>query len=227
MTWNPEFFPINSTVTIALDYANNSKVTAWTSDGMPREKGFVTVTMSHDWLQGQKMMNLSFFAISYTSGSDHTASPYGGPVVSLQTNTLPPPAKTHMPDKQSLLIGLPIALGGSALIITGLFLLNKGTRKIGLGSVMGRRKGYGVGKSRRQRLGLKKGAIMLQEREVRPSPQQPVYRDDDEITPASRGRAPMQGQQREHKREESLGSLVDEDEANAFRREMWAQQQRR
>ena len=51
------------------------------------------------------------------------------------------------------------------------------TRRIGLGSVMGRkRRGYGVGKSRAQRLGGKKGHIGLGEDEVFPS--EPVFRDD-------------------------------------------------
>ena len=39
-------------------------------------------------------------------------------------------------------------------------------RVIGLGNVMGRRKGYGIGKSRGERLGMgRKGAIKLQERD--------------------------------------------------------------
>ena len=37
-------------------------------------------------------------------------------------------------------------------------------RQIGLGNIMGRRKGYGVGKSRRQRVG-KRGAIGLAEQD--------------------------------------------------------------
>jgi Ykl077w/Psg1 (Pma1 Stabilization in Golgi) len=229
VTWNPDFFPINSTVTIGLNYVNNSKVSAWTSNGMPREKGFVTVTMQNDWLQGQKLTNLTFIAISYTPASDHTASPYQGPLIMLQTPSLPVPSKTKAPDARSLIIGLPVALGGCALIIAVLFFLNRSTRKIGLGSIMGRRRGYGVGKSRRQRLGLEKGAIRLQNREVMPDG--PTYRDDD-ITPvprmaSNRPPAGQPGVPGSHAREESLGSLVSEDDPNAFRREMRAQGRQR
>lgn len=100
-------------------------------------------------------------------------------------------------------------------------------RKLSVGSVMGRGgKGYGERKSKRQRLGQKKGAIRLEEREVR-APQD-RYRDADEITPA-----PRTTEQRwppnypSHAREESLGSLADEDEPNAFRRELISQKNRR
>jgi len=61
-----------------------------------------------------------------------------------------------------------------------------------LGNVMGRRgHGYGERKSRRQRVGRGKGAIRLEEQEIR----SPEYRDD------ARG----------HARGDSLGSLVSED----------------
>ncbi len=70
-------------------------------------------------------------------------------------------------------------------------------RRINLGSVMGRKKGYGIGKSRRQRVG-KKGAIRLGEREVNA----PDTGFKDEPT---RG---VELQERRHVREENLDDLV-------------------
>jgi hypothetical protein len=122
-----------------------------------------------------------------------------------------PPEPTKAPNKGGLYIGLPVALGFVVFILVGLFFGMKKHRTIGLGNIMGRRnKGYGVGKSRRQRMGLgKKGAIRLEDRERQSGPQ---FRD-------------AQG----HNRDVSLGSLVGDDEirpaprGNEFREEMQRQ----
>lgn len=124
------------------------------------------------------------------------------------------------------MIALPIALGCCAFIVLGLFFGMRKHRILGVGSVYGRRgRGYGERKSRRQRLAVQKGAIRLEEREV---PQEPRYADADadadEITPAPRTTEQRWQPPANHRREESLGSLVDGDESNAFRRELRAQQ---
>ena len=61
------------------------------------------------------------------------------------------------------------------LVIAVLYFGMRKTRHIGLGSVMGRRRGYGVHKSRKQRLG-KRGNIGLGEEEAISSDS--VFRDD-------------------------------------------------
>jgi hypothetical protein len=136
----------------------------------------------------------------------------------------PAPPPTKMPSKHSLLIGLPVALGVAALIILGLFFGFREHRKLGIkGGVYGRRRGYGTGKSRRERLGLKKGAIRLDDVAVSPEDE---YRDrDDAITPLPRSDALPQPPRlnQSHNRDLSLGSLVGEDEPNAFRREVQSQ----
>lgn len=202
-------------------------MTAWTSGQLPVQQSFVTVQMQSAWLQTYASYNLTFEAISYVSKSSKgAATPLTGPSIILTTYQLPAPPKTQLPDKQSLIIALPIALGCCALIVFGLFFGMRKHRKLNVGSVMGRhRKGYGERKSKRQRLGVKKGAIRLEEREV--APPQSQYRDADEITPAPRTteqRWPLPSSRgAEHMREESLGSLVDDEEPNAFRRELTAQ----
>lgn len=152
--------------------------------------------------------------------------PLKGPSIILTTSSLPEPPRTKLPSKESLIIALPIALGFCAIVVFGLCLGMRSHRKLAVGSAMGRRgRGYGERKSRRQRLGQEKGAIRLEDREVAPS--QPRYRDGNEISAA-----PRTNEQRwaspaprgpTHRRDDSLGSLVDDDEPNAFRRELATQ----
>lgn len=249
ITWDPTLFAINTTVTVALNYDNNSNVAAWTSEGMPRERSFVTVTMDKEWMQGSSAANLSFIMIAYSPSSDHVARPLDGPFVTLTTPGYAAPPPTKMPDTHSLVIGLPVALGSMIIIIVALYFGMRGHRSIDVKSLLkrgSRRRGYGVGKSRRQRMGTsKKGAIRLEEREIMEE-EGIVYRDEPRA--ASPPVIPMQMQEEPeevheekpkfptHAREESLGSLVaDEEEErpkklvetevaeerpNAFRREL-------
>ena len=87
---------------------------------------------------------------------------------------------------------------------------------------MGRRNGYGVGKSRRQRLGLKnkkEGAVQVRDIELAAGGQ---YRD----APATEERSVEHGRADS----DSLGSLAGtpaEERPNYFRDEMWRQEQDR
>jgi hypothetical protein len=131
-----------------------------------------------------------------------------GPMITLEYEPpkhIPPPPKNSI-DKTGLMIGLPVGLGFVGLVVIGLFIGMRKNRVIGIGNIMGRRnRGYGSGKSRRQRLGLgKKGAIALEERSVS---------------------GPRYG----HARGDSLGSLVSDDGrpaapgSNVFRDEIQRQ----
>jgi Ykl077w/Psg1 (Pma1 Stabilization in Golgi) len=132
---------------------------------------------------------------------------------------------TPVPKGRDLYIALPAVFGFIILCVCGGFIFNRKRRQIGLGNIMGRRKGYGVGKSRRQRLGLgrKSGAIQLREQELTAEGQ---YRD----TPVEQhARVP------EHRRNDSdgLGSLVGTPTeegpsgGNIFRDEMRRQERER
>ncbi|KAF2431995.1 hypothetical protein EJ08DRAFT_732751 [Tothia fuscella] len=208
VTWDPARFEVNTTITIVLNYGNDSTHrAAWTSEGQPKEKGFVTVQMDKKWLQDSSNNTLEFGLISYVTAGSHTRDALEGPTIFLTSkgpSHFKPPPHTKMPDKLSLLIGLPLGLGALLFVLIGLFFGMRKQRQIGVGSVMGRgKKGYGVGKSRRQRVG-KEGAIRLEEREVLQT----------RVPPLGSG----------HAREESLGSLVSDNEGkqgnNAFRDEM-------
>lgn len=169
---------------------------------------------------------LTFGLVSYTPISDHTARPFIGPTVFLSkkpaTHYSPPP-NNKLPDNISLLIGLPLGLGALFFVMLGLFFGMRKHRHIAMKDIkaaLSKKKGYGASKSKRQRLGLKKGAIRLEEREVI-TPNRREYSDDEvrSVPP----RINVNG----HRREESLGSLVSDSEGpgnNAFREEIRKQQ---
>lgn len=119
------------------------------------------------------MYNLTFRALNNDlSNPKSSAEAFDGPMITLQNEPphhYPPSAKNSI-NKEGLMIGLPVGLGFVLLVVVGLYIGMRKQRIIGLGNIMGHRnRGYGVGKSRRQRLGLgKKGAIRLDDREVRP-----------------------------------------------------------
>jgi hypothetical protein len=190
--------------------------------------------MQDSYLQGVDNNTLKFGLISYSPSGNHfqDAITIDGPTVFLskaEPKHFSPPPHTKLPSNLSLLIGLPLGLGALIFVLLGLFFGMRKHRIINVGSVMGKRKGYGVGKSRRERLG-KKGAIRLEEREVLQSRSQGARtggaRMDDEIRPIDSPGAlnstwPLPPSRDGHRREESFGSLVSDSEGgNAFRREM-------
>lgn len=174
--------------------------------------------MQESWMQGFTNATLAFGLISYTPISDHTARPFTGPTVFLTkkpTAHYAPPQHTKLPDNLSLLIGLPLGLGALFFVMLGLFFGMRKHRHIDVKALLSKKKGYGGGKSKRERLGLKKGAIRLEEREVM-TPNRREY-SDDEIK-SMPPRINING----HRREESLGSLVSDSEGgnNHFREEI-------
>jgi len=75
-----------------------------------------------------------------------------------------------LPEGESLYIALPIVLLFILICVCGGCIINRKRRQISLGNVMGRKKGYGIGKSRSQRLGHGKKVggddIMLRDQEL-------------------------------------------------------------
>lgn len=159
VTWNADFYPINSSIIIELRYSNNSAGdSAYTSDMTENGYGYVPIKMQNEWLQGKLYNKLTLYIIENNPESDQRASYREGPTVTL----LPKPVEHYKPspptslNKLGLIVGLPVSLSVITLIIAGLFFGMRKSRQIGLGNVMGyRRKGYGIQQSKIERLGYR------------------------------------------------------------------------
>ncbi|KAI9741334.1 MAG: hypothetical protein M1834_003051 [Cirrosporium novae-zelandiae] len=195
---------------LPTDGRDNGGQSAWTSDRTANSYGYLTVTFEKAWLQDNARNNLTFYIVEYDPSSTTRNSILNGPTVSLTTapkTHYSPSPPTSVPNKAGLMIGLPVCLGFVLLVVCGLFIGMRKHRRIGLGNVMGRKRGYGIGKSRKQRVG-KKGPIRLDEYEAGSRPEDPIFTGDARTA----GSKPAHS----HAREESLGSLVDSPRVNNF-----------
>lgn len=155
VTWNADYYPLNATITIELRYPNSSKGdSAFTSDRTDNSYGYIPLHMEHEWLQGKPRNFLTLYIIELDSMSHRRASMRRGPTVVLSHQ--PPEHYKPSPrlafNKLALFIGLPVSLAIVVLIVAGLFFGMRDIRRIGVGNIMGSRKGYGVGESKTQRL---------------------------------------------------------------------------
>ncbi|GME22206.1 uncharacterized protein LTHEOB_6138 [Neofusicoccum parvum] len=180
VTWNSNNFPLNSSITILLNWLNDTQKQVWSSGPVNNKIGATAVDMKEEWLQGYTAYNLTFFALHFDSVADNPVTIYDGPTVQLKAKPphhYEPPPVTKVPNELGLKVGLPVCLGFVVIVVAGLFFGMRKQRRIGLGNVMGRNRGYGSRKSRRQRLGFggpKKEDALLQEQELLADPQ---YRD--------------------------------------------------
>ena len=148
--------------------------------------------------------------VALDSAVNKPADKIRGPIIGLINQPVehPPPPPHAELNKLGLQVGIPVGIGAFLLIVCGLWFGMRKARRIDLGNVVSRRKGYGVGKSRRQRLG-KQGSIQLRESALRPA--SPEFRDEPqgvELPQRFGG----------HVREESLGSLVSSAPGDSFSR---------
>jgi hypothetical protein len=226
VTWDINYFSEkNSTLLVLANYVN-------TSDGGPQAfqspitanyRGFYAWTIDKALLQGHSSNNITLFLYPSNPSADEPQS-FTGPTVMVANR---PPTyyrqpKTPLPKGKTLYIALPAVLGAIILMVCGTHLWNRHNRRIGLGNVMGRRKGYGTGKSRAQRMGFRKkdkaAAIQLREQELTADGQ---YRDIPENRDTTRGT------ERPRADSDSLGSLADsptEERPNYFRNKMKRQE---
>jgi hypothetical protein len=227
ITWDTSYYTTNSSIIIQGNYVNQTLgEQAFQSPQIQNSWGFYSWTVDNSWLQGYSSNNITLVIMQLNPSPDKAASSMTGQTLMI-TNYVKEPyrqPKSQAPKGQSLYIALPTVFGFIILSVCGGCLINRRHRKIGLGNVMGRRNGYGVGKSRTQRMGLgkkDKGAIRLREQELTAEGQ---YRDTvpiDQHT-ASRGHARADS--------DALGSLAGtptEERQNYFRDEMRRQEERR
>ncbi len=166
--------------------------------------------MDKAWLKDTRRNNLTLYIIGLDAKDSSRATTIKGPTISLTNKPvehLKPPPHTKMPNKLGLALGLPLSLGFVVLVVCGLYFGMRKTRRIGIGSVMGRKKGYGEGKSRRQRMRKgKKGGLRLDDNE----PEAPDYRDEPTQGVELQTRDPQQT------KEENLSDLVSSPTKGTF-----------
>ncbi|KAG9230169.1 hypothetical protein BJ875DRAFT_472945 [Amylocarpus encephaloides] len=221
VTWDTRFFTLkNASVLIQANYVNQTDggKQAFQSPPTTNAFGFYGWTIDKEWLRGLDSNNVTLFFVPLNPTAKEPQS-FQGPTLEVTNRPKeyyhPPPTK--LPSGAELYIALPTVFGFIVLCVVGGFFWNRSHRKIGLGNVMGRR-GYGVGKSRTQRLGLgrkkRDGAILLREQELRSGPQ---YTDTPEQNDYPRARGHARGDS------DALGSLAGtptEERTNYFRDEM-------
>ena len=120
-------------------------------------RGFYAWTIDKSLLQGHSWNNVTLFLYPSNPSADDPES-FTGPTVMItnRPSQYYRQPKTPAPEGKTLYIALPSVCGAIVLMVCGSHLWNRHRRRIGLGNVMGRRKGYGIGKSRAQRMGLRK-----------------------------------------------------------------------
>ncbi|KAI8623208.1 hypothetical protein F5Y19DRAFT_481954 [Xylariaceae sp. FL1651] len=239
-TWDPEYFKApNTTVRVVGNYVNKTTGEtetdsyAFESPNTAAGWGFWTLQVSDSLLKYQGSQNITVMLLALVDGKKVVKQ---GPQILIATRPGPvADARGKLPQGAALYIALPTVLGFVIVCVAGTCIWNRKHRRIELGNVMSRkRRGYGIGKSGRSRLGLGKRnkaneRIQLMEREIAaeggevyhdlPDPSDRPRRDSDALgslagTPTEERRMDLgrPGIRDEHDRSPATG--------NAFRDEL-------
>ncbi|KAJ0426437.1 hypothetical protein BJY00DRAFT_272157 [Aspergillus carlsbadensis] len=156
VTWNADFYPLNATITIELRYSDSLEgSSAFTSEKTDNSYGYIPLHMRRDWLQGKPNNTLTLYIIELDSTLDRRASARQGPTITLR----PKPVKHYKPspparfNKQAVYIGVPVSIAVVSIVVIALVCSMRRTREA-IANIFPnpRRRGYGIGRSRTQRL---------------------------------------------------------------------------
>ena len=185
-------------VAVRLDYFNRtSKVYEKLGDtfkSVPASFGFWPLKVDSKLLKYGKDTNVTITLLSSRPGNNAVDKSIALPVFISQPD-FEHVKDPKLPHGETLVIALPVVFGSIAIIIFGVFLWNRKTRKIHIGNIMGRssgRNGYnGVGKRRIGFRSRKDNGIQLNTHVIpppiprgqkpphdRPEPDYPDYSDD-------------------------------------------------
>ncbi|RDA95472.1 hypothetical protein CP533_5427 [Ophiocordyceps camponoti-saundersi (nom. inval.)] len=189
VTWDPDFYKSadNTTLEVAirLDYLNQTN-NEWskldTYDRVPAKWGFWPLRLKTEHLKGQRYNNATITLVASPKGGDESNKSVALPVTfaSLGVDDMPPP---RVPKGSTLLIALPITLGSFFLVLIGLYIWHRKTRRIDLGNIMSRsRHGYSGRKHRRRRL------LRSVRRQQEDEPRVPLTDYHDRLSPAGQER---------------------------------------
>lgn len=187
VTWDPDWF--NKTeqssktrfVSLRINYFNES--TGEQSDrdildqSYPARYGFLPFKVESRYLKGHRSNNVTLQLVGHeiqntTASTNHTVEL---PIV-ITTAPLDPTPPTPVPRGQTVVIALPVTFGVIALLLFGVCLWNRKTRRIELGNVMSRsRRGY-TGRRTRDLFNRKNNEIQLDAAPASP-PSDYHYRD--------------------------------------------------
>ncbi|RDW73001.1 hypothetical protein BP6252_06908 [Coleophoma cylindrospora] len=172
ITWDPSYFAategINATVLIMANYINSTGQVAQASSSPITEnsQGYIPWTITHDWVKDFSSNNVTLFITPLNAASGTDGRTVEGPRVTVTTAPFPDHPH-HRPDEKSpnhaLAIALPIVLGFLAICAIAAYLIH---RKRGIRNMLGKGTGYGVRKSRAQRVGKAENAIQLQDHDL-------------------------------------------------------------
>lgn len=165
---------INSTTGIAGD-------DAFKSDDIRASWSYYAWTPSRSYLSkgNGKAVNVTLTLDALASDGETVTKSYAGPTVLVTKAPTYHQASPTMPSGAALYIGLPVIFGFCLIMICGVCMWNRKTRKISVGNIMSRgRRGYGVAKSRAKRMTMhgrkKKQAIRMMDN----LPEDQIYRDE-------------------------------------------------
>ncbi|PHH67058.1 hypothetical protein CDD81_4453 [Ophiocordyceps australis] len=220
VTWDPDYFngsatepktPSNFTYEVALriDYLNQTSkemVKLETYDRVPNAWGFWPWHLEKSHLKHYSLNNITMTLLLYTRGSSEVQNRSVALPLSLAAPGLDNTGPSKVPQGTTLAIALPLSLAAFALILVGLCLWNRKTRRIQLGNVMSRSRFHRSGRNGRRRRILRAVAadadaknlhdIQLDSAPLSTTSSTPSYRDavpaDDEVTLGSLANSPVQ-----------------------------------
>ncbi|KKY22173.1 hypothetical protein UCRPC4_g03360 [Phaeomoniella chlamydospora] len=167
VTWDPSYFNSTTTVAIEISYANSSTSSSsdsvYSSDEVENTVGYMSIVPKKSWLGGSSSANITLnFAVLEDDGSS-SANILTGPTVTLESDNTSTESSSDSETSGSLLssstessqrssknlglvVGLTIALAFICLLfVSGVFLWYRRYKM--------NNRGYGVGRSRNERLG--------------------------------------------------------------------------
>ncbi|KPM40620.1 hypothetical protein AK830_g5972 [Neonectria ditissima] len=182
VTWDPDYYnktKDNTTATevsVRLDYLNTTSgelKELHKLDRVPAAWGFSPLKIESKYLKGYGDHNITLTLYSNANGSAMKTKSTAM-WVQLSKVKLPKNEDTPPIDGDTLTIALPIVFGSLVLLIVGVCLWNRKTRRISLGNIMSRKRAGYTGRKQRRMFGRKDNGIQL---DTRATPLSPEYRD--------------------------------------------------
>ena len=189
---------------VRLEYLNttsNEMVLLDTFERVPAAWGFRAWKVDRSFLKGKRLNNVTIALHASVKGSYEVTNKTAPLPVAITDPDLDHTTPSPVPKGDTLVIALPVVFGTIALLVVGLCIWNRKTRRIDLGNIMSRSRrsrGYD-GRSRRRDLfrrgggAAKDNGIQLDAAPMSPPPHGGDHYYSDELPPAGRPRGDSDG----------------------------------